>query len=43
MKEQIYKIDNIQSFELADIFDCGSVLDGINKKMEVIQEYLKEM
>ena len=23
MKEQIYKIDNIQSFELADIFDCG--------------------
>ena len=23
MKEQIYKIENIQSFELADIFDCG--------------------
>ena len=23
MEEQIYKIENIQSFELADIFDCG--------------------
>lgn len=23
MKEQIYKIENIQSFELTDIFDCG--------------------
>ena len=23
MKEQEYKIENIKSFELADIFDCG--------------------
>ena len=23
MKEQQYKIENIKSFELADIFDCG--------------------
>ena len=23
MQEQEYKIENIKSFELADIFDCG--------------------
>ena len=34
MKEQKYKIENIDSFELADIFDCGQCFR---------QEYLKTM
>ena len=43
MKEQEYKIGNIKSFELADIFDCVNALDGINKKMEAIQGYSRKM
>ena len=39
MKEQKYKLKNVESFEL----NVDNALDGTNKKMEATQEYLKIM
>ena len=35
MEEEKYIIENQNSFELKDIFECGQCLDGMNKKTEV--------
>lgn len=43
MKEQKYKLRNVESFELRDIFECGQCFRWTNKKMEATQEYLKIM
>ena len=40
MKEQKYKLKNVKSFELRDIFECGQCFRW-NK--QATQEYLKIM